>query len=409
MIQEGLPSISSRPLTVLGLMSGTSVDSVDACLTKLWLDQGRFQYEVLATYTQPMPDALGSRLLACMGENQTVALSEICQLNVLVGELFAETVFGLLRQEALSAEAVDLIGSHGQTLYHLPPTGDTLHQGSSLHGSTLQIGEPSVIADFTGIHTVADFRPRDMASGGQGAPLVCFADRLLFQTEGIARCIQNIGGIANVTVVPPLGFDKPVIGFDTGPGNMLMDGAMMHLYQQPYDDAGKIAASGAVCQPLLATLLTDPYFSAQPPKTTGRERFGKDFLHRILKEHSTVAPADMMATLTAFTAKTIVDAYLQFVLPTYPAREMILGGGGLLNQTLVNFLQVNFQEAGVSIEIKGHEAYGIPSKYKEALAFAILAWATWEGIPNNVPACTGATHPVILGKILPGRKALRMA
>ena len=386
---------NTQPLTVMGLMSGTSVDGVDACLARLEFVAGKLRYEILATYTQDMPDELRARLLKCMAD-KTMPLEELCALNVAVGELFAETALGLMKTHNISASQIDCIGSHGQTIYHWPPTAP------GKLGGTLQIGEPSIIAEKTGVYTIGDFRPRDMAAGGQGAPLVCFADLLLFQDETIGRCIQNIGGIANVTVVPShqsqKQAQKPVIAFDTGPGNMLMDTAMTHFFNMTYDENGAIAAQGQINQSIMTALMKHPYLELRPPKTTGREQFGAPFLNELLTEFPGVSGSDWIATLNLYTAQTIVDAYERFVFPAYDVAEMVVGGGGAYNATLLNNITSLFRARNRAIAIKTHVDFGIHDKYKEALAFAILAWASLLRRPNNLPECTGASHPVIMGK-----------
>lgn len=386
---------NSQPLTVMGLMSGTSVDGVDACLARLAWQTGQLHYEILATYSVPMPDDLRVRLLRCMAE-KAIHLEEFCALNVAVGELFAETAVGLMKAHNVPASQIDCIGSHGQTLYHWPPS-----EPGKL-GGTLQIGEPSLIAEKTDVLTIADFRPRDMAAGGQGAPLVCFADQLLFQDEAIGRCIQNIGGIANVTVVPSREAlkqaDLPVIAFDTGPGNMLMDAAMDHFYGKPYDADGAIAQRGKIQPDLLKHLMAHPYLTQQPPKTTGRELFGLPYFQALLNQFPNISAEDWLATLNCFTAQSIVDAYERFVFPTYAVSEMVVGGGGAFNPILLNHLRALFAQKGQSVQVKTHADFGIPDQYKEALAFAILAWASLLNRPNNIPACTGAMHPVVMGK-----------
>jgi anhydro-N-acetylmuramic acid kinase len=389
----------TQPLTVMGLMSGTSVDAVDACLARLEFHTGQLHYEILATHSVDIPDALRERLLKCMAD-KSMALEELCALNVAVGELFANTAQGLIEAHNINPKSIDCIGSHGQTIFHWPPT-----QPGKL-GSTLQIGEPSIITEKTGIYTIGDFRPRDMAAGGQGAPLVCFADLLLFQDETVGRCIQNIGGIANVTVVPSRHAQqseyKPVIAFDTGPGNMLMDAAMQHFFQKTYDENGNKAAQGTVQSSLLEALLKHPYLSLQPPKTTGREQFGLPYFKEMLGRFPEISGADWLATLTQFTAQSIVDAYERFVFTQYEVGDVVVGGGGAYNQTLMNTIDQLFHTRGRQIHLKTHTDFGIHDKYKEALAFAILAWASLLHRPNNIPECTGASHPAVLGKhILP--------
>ena len=394
----------SKPLTVMGLMSGTSVDGVDACLARIAMRDGQLQQEIIATYTQDVSPELRARLLTAMSD-QAMGLAELCALNVAVGELFAEAALGLLRTHQIPASQVDCIGSHGQTLFHWPPPPVQADDASGTkrpRGGTLQIGEPSIIAEKTGIYTIADFRPRDMAAGGQGAPLVCYADRLLFQDENDTRCIQNIGGIANVTVVPPRlahqSGEQPVMAFDTGPGNMLMDAAIAHFFGKPYDENGDVAASGSIHSALLSQLLSHPYLALSPPKTTGREQFGEPFFREQLAQFSQVLPADWLATLTEFTAQTLVDSYPRFIFPRYTVSEMVLGGGGAYNQHLRQRIQHHLTAAGKTVALKTHADFGIHDKYKEALAFAILAWAAFQRQPNNLPECTGASHPVIMGK-----------
>lgn len=384
-----------KPLTVIGLMSGTSVDAIDACVARLWMEDGRLRYDLLGTYTHHIPVHLQKRLLACM-TNKPVPLKEICSLNMVVGILFSDAAFGLMNTIPLPPSEVDCIGSHGQTLYHLPPPT----QG--LLGSTLQIGETSVIAERTGVTTIGDFRVRDMAVGGQGAPLVCLADQLLFQDETVGRCIQNIGGIANVTVLPPKRDGKDIIAFDTGPGNMLIDGAMAALFDRPMDENGDVAASGKVDEVLLSELMAHHYLDADPPKSTGREMFGAYFLQELLDRHRAMPKENLIATLTAFTARSIADAYRRFVFPGYPQiSEVVLGGGGVYNRTLMRMLKDSLVDAGPSdLKLKTHEDFGVPDKYKEALAFAILAWATMQELPGNIPSCTGADRAVVLGKMV---------
>jgi anhydro-N-acetylmuramic acid kinase len=430
-----------KPLTIMGLMSGTSVDAVDACLARFWVEPDEqktdelkpaasgaaineaafngsvsnspFRYEIIATHTVPMPPDLRTRLLKVMAEKH-IALEEFCSLHVAVGELFAETALGLLTTHNIPVETVDCIGSHGQTIYHWPPvsTGSIQENNDEAArlGHSLQIGEAAIIAEKTGIAVVADFRPSDMAAGGQGAPLVCFADRLLFEDARLGRCIQNIGGIANVTVIPAregarVGSDgeaaEPVIAFDTGPGNMLIDAAMAHFYGKTYDDDGATAQRGTICEPLLANLLAHPYLQQVPPKTTGREDFGEAFFRELLPHFADLPPADWVATLTRFTAQSLVEAYERFVFPRYVIDEMIVGGGGTYNAFLLASIAQLFAERGYAIAVKTHADFGIPNPYKEALAFAILAWATRCGRSGNVPACTGASKPVILGKLTP--------
>lgn len=383
---------SQKPLTVMGLMSGTSVDGVDACLATFWEKDEQLQFNIVATYSHDMPDVLRQRLLTCMAEKH-IHLEELCSLNVDVGTLFAEAASGLLQTHQIDPTTVDAIGSHGQTIYHWPPTVP------GKLGYTLQIGEPSIIVEKTGIKTIADFRTRDMAAGGQGAPLVCFADLLLFQHATDDRALQNIGGIGNVTVVPAKSSNTPLMAFDTGPGNMLMDAAMMKFFGQPYDKNGDVAARGHIHSGLLDTLMKHAYLAKQPPKTTGREEFGEAYFQELQKQYSNIKGEDWVATFTQFTANSIADAYIQHVFPKYAVNEMIIGGGGFYNKTLLKFLSNAFELGGHPIKLSSTTDYGVPDKYKEALAFALLSWANLQGKPNNIVSCTGAQHPVVMGKV----------
>lgn len=383
----------SQPLAVMGLMSGTSVDGVDACLARFWEENGQVRYEITATYSHEMPDSLRSRLLQCMADKQ-VHLEELCALNVAVGELLAEAALGLLKTHNISPKDVAAIGSHGQTLYHWPP-----READKL-GGTLQIGEPSIIAEKIGIPVVADFRPRDMAAGGQGAPLVCFADLALLQHDTLDRAVQNIGGIANVTVLPSRQAKTlPVIAFDTGPGNMLMDAAMAFFYGKNFDADGAVAASDEVDAALLQHLMQHPYLREKPPKTTGREEFGEPLFHALRTEFN-LPPANWVSTLNHFTAQSIVEAYEQFIFPHYRITEMVVGGGGVKNATLLTRMGELFRQKGRHVAIKTHADFGIPDQYKEALAFALLAWKRLRNEPSNLPDCTGAQHPVVMGKLV---------
>jgi len=395
---QALPS-TTEPLLVMGLMSGTSVDGVDACLAKLWMEDGQFRHEILAFYSEDMPTLLKEKLLQVMREKH-IHLADFCALNVAVGELFAKTALGLLRKFKISASSIDCIGSHGQTIFHWPPTVEGLKQNQL--GGTLQIGEPSIIAQKTGIDTIADFRPADMAVKGHGAPLVCFADTLLFSNPSIGRCIQNIGGIANVTVVPAHKQNHlPIIAFDTGPGNMMMDAAMKHFFNQSYDANGIIAAQGQLDESLFTHLMTHPYLHKAPPKTTGREDFGEHFFQELVLKFTDISANNWITTLAHFTAQSIVDAYAQWIFPNYDIQEAVLGGGGPKNAYLVKCLNERFAKStNKPIKIVTHADFDIPDQAKEALAFAILAWANRLNIPNNIPSCTGAEKPVIMGKLL---------
>ena len=393
---------------VIGLMSGTSMDGIDAALIKIfpedeensYLDKyslPALNYECISTFLYPFPEGFRQRLNNLV-ENKEVCLEEVCKINFLLGELLAQAAFEVTRSCNMPITTVDLIGSHGQTIYHLP--GDDIEHGYFTQ-STLQIGEPSIIAQRTGVTTIADFRPRDIAAGGEGAPLVCFADLILFSDPKETRLIQNIGGISNVTVIPP---DSPPFAFDTGPGNILINIMTKKYFNQEYDKGGAIAITGSVDETWIDNVIRDEiYFHMPPPKTTGREHFNYIYSRDILTRYPLKEPEDIIANFSALTAKTIANAYKDFVLGTKLPDCIILGGGGAYNTFIVNNLKRYLDNA---ITIKSHEDFGISNKFKEAIAFAILAYSSYFGITNNVPLCTGATENVVMGKIIPGNNYL---
>jgi anhydro-N-acetylmuramic acid kinase len=365
----------------IGLMSGTSVDAVDAALVTI---SAEGKPVLIASRAHPIPPAMRGEIQALMraGTNEIERLGE---LDMALGGLFAEAANALIRQAGLDKKNIRAIGSHGQTLRHRP---------RAAHPFTLQIGNPSVIAECTGITTVADFRARDIAAGGQGAPLVPAFHRQMFHSTQKNRVILNIGGIANVTYLPA-DASQPASGFDTGPGNTLLDQWMGHHNARDCDDAGQWAASGTSSQALLKQLLTDPYFAASPPKSTGREHFNLEWLDNHLKKiPSAPSAADTQATLLQLTARTIAEAVRRFLPKT---REVLVCGGGAHNRELMSALAKNFSD----IPVATTEALGLHPDWVEAVAFAWLAHQTLEGRPGNVPAVTGARGEVILGGIYP--------
>ena len=380
---------TAKQLRVAGLMSGTSADGVDVAIVDI---DDRSQ-KLLGFSTVPYPASIRKALFNLF-QPQTSRVDDICHYNFVFGHLFANALKSVCDKTSIPLDSIDLIGSHGQTIYH-NPVGR--RYASERIRSTLQIGEPSVIAQQTGITTVADFRPRDIACGGQGAPLVPFADSILFSHAKLNRAIQNIGGIANVTFLPANSGTEKIIAFDTGPGNMIIDGLMTLLTNKKYDNHGNLAAKGQVHQSVLNGLLKNRYLRKSPPKTCGREEFGLQFCQSLYDSimADKISAADCVATATAFTARTIAGAYRRF-LPVMPD-EIVLCGGGAQNRTLVKMLQAECDGA----KIMTTDVLGIDPDAKEALSFAILAWAAIKGIANNVPAATGAAQPTILGKILP--------
>lgn len=394
-----------KPLTVIGLNSGTSMDGIDAAVFRIEpIGNGRvngtldstpaLKFTMLGSTLYPFQNRFRERLMRLVGSG-TATLEEVCLLNASLGEIFAEAVQRLLKVSGLSKSDVDLIGSHGQTIWHCPDAKSLW--GSSASG-TLQLGEPSVIALRTGIPVVADFRTGDLAVGGQGAPLVSFADAVLFGQDHKATGVLNIGGIANLTAINSHG--KAVAAFDTGPGNMLIDRACQLYFDCEYDEEGRIAAGGQIIEPWLDELKSHPYFRRRPPKTTGRELFGFGYFDKAIVpyiEREKVAKADIVKTLTAFTAATIAGGYDDFVKPTTKIERLVLGGGGTFNDELVRLLKNYWPN---EVAIARHEDFGISTKYKEALLFALLAYTNYFGINNNVPVCTGASRPVCLGKLV---------
>ena len=350
---------------------------------------------MLAFDVFPYPPALRREILR-LCRPESARLDNICHYNFVLGEVFADAIIKLCRKSSISLSSIDLVGSHGQTIYHNPR--GRRYSRTTIR-STLQIGEPSVIAHRTGITTVADFRPRDIAAGGEGAPLVPYADYFLFGHNRLSRAVQNIGGIANVTFLPRCCKQDDIIAFDTGPGNMVIDSIIRLISggKKRFDLAGKMAAQGTVDKSLLNEMLRHPFLRRRPPKSTGREEFGDFFANRIYQQAAQKGLSDfcLVATLTAFTANSIARAYHQF-LPTMPD-EVILCGGGSHNDTLVEMLRSELPNA----KMLSTRDFGISVDAKEAVSFAILAWATINGLTNNVPGATGADRPVVLGKIIP--------
>ncbi len=379
-------------MLVIGLMSGTSTDGTDAVLVRISGAPPTLKWHILAHSHLPHPPELREQIFTQF-RPETSTVDALCRLNFKLGEAFGRAALQVISESGVSTEEVDLIGSHGQTLWHIPPG----QEGAS----TLQLGEPAIIAEMTGIPVVSNFRTRDMAAGGQGAPLVAYVDKLLLTDPTQTRAAQNIGGIANVTYLPPLsGGVGEAFAFDTGPGNMLIDYTASRASEGAlqYDRDGLIAAAGAVHEQLLEELLSEPYFSQQPPKTTGRELFGAQLGKKIWKKamRTGLAPQDVVATMTAFTAESIARAYRYF-LPAQP-QEVIVSGGGSRNPTLMCMLAARLAPA----RLLQSDDLGLASESKEALAFAILAYETWHGRPGNLPAATGASHPVVLGSLTPG-------
>lgn len=365
---------------IIALMSGTSCDSIDAGLCEVYPDM---TVKLIQGINYKYPEHIRAKIFQLFRGEASV--KDICQMNFAIGKCFAEACKVLISEFGKP----DFISSHGQTIYHYP--FDKKIDGINLK-STLQIGESSVIAQETNCLTISNFREADMAQGGQGAPLVCFADEKWFKNKGKNFAIQNIGGISNVTVVSK---DFDTFGFDTGLGNIMIDYCVNKYFSLPYDKDGEIAKEGTISDSWLACLLQDEYYFMDPPKSTGREYFSPKYIENTLK-FAPQNPKDIIATVTALTAKTIADSYERFIYPNVGIHEAVICGGGAYNKTLMKYLRTYLPSY---IDLKTCEDYGISNNFKEVMAFALLGYCTYYGIPNNLPCCTGAKKRVVMGKL----------
>ena len=385
------PILNKQERLVVGLMSGTSMDGVDAALVRINGNGLKTKIELIKFICFPYESSLLQTLENVISNGSTRQISE---LNFLVGEAFAKAALAVIKEARLSTSDIDLIGSHGQTIYHNPP--------SSKKGipATTQIGELDVIAERTGITTIGDFRTRDVAAGGEGAPLVPYVDYLLFHKSGKVSIVQNVGGIANATVVTERIED--VIAFDTGPGNMLMDNivSLTTNGEKRFDQDGRLASQGSVNKVLLEKLLSHPFFAKSPPKSTGAELFGKEKaseLYALVKEKR-ISLNDLIATLLELTLESIAISYERFIFPKWNVSEVILSGGGARNPLFVKKLKKKIDH----VKFSTSDDYGIPVEAKEAVAFAVLANELISGNCANLPSATGAERRVPLGKIVLG-------
>lgn len=389
---------SEKERIAVGLMSGTSADGVDAALCRIRPDRTPMA-ELLGFHTEPYPEELRARVLLAAGE-PGLNTAEICSLHREVGEAFAGAASAVIKENGASPDQVDFIASHGQTIRHLPE-GGTGTRGALLP-STLQIGDAAVIAERTGCTVAADFRARDVAAGGAGAPLTPWAHGRLFGKESEFTAFLNLGGIANITLIPPRG-EEGMMGFDTGPANMLLDAVVEKMTggAERFDRGGERAGRGQVNESVLTELLRHPYLAKAPPKSTGRETFGAEFLDAALAllDRAGCAPEDQLATLTAFSAECAVRAIGKFFPENCSVSEIIVGGGGVHNETLMSSLRKELSPLTV---ISSAER-GFPPDSIEAIAFALLGWAALHHVPANIPAATGAGKQVVLGHITPGR------
>lgn len=383
--------LNKRTRTVIGLLSGTSVDAIDAVLLKITGSGLKTKIKILDFSTLPIPHKVRLEIFK-NSDKSTARIEDICRLNVIIGALFADAVLKLLRKHRLSAEKVDLIGSHGQTVHHLPVPDK--YAGYKVK-STMQIGDPAIIANLTGITAIGDFRIADCAFGGDGAPLVPYLDFILFTHKTKNRALLNIGGISNITVLKKNGNKRGAIAFDTGPGNMIMDGMMYHLFRKEYDKGGKIASRGVVDADLFNYLLSEHMYRQEPPKSTGREHYGKEFQKKLLRISKGIKKYDVIRTITEFTAYSIWYNYANFIKPQTVISELIVSGGGAENPVLMKSLRGYFKE----VKVSKVNQFGINSRNKEAVLFAVLANECISGNPSNMNTVTGSTRDAILGKI----------
>ena len=378
-------------MIVAGVMSGTSADGINVALVRVSSTRGAVRFKLLAHTEQPYPGSVRRGILSAMNAT-SMSVADLARLNVLLAELYADAVLATQRRFRIHAE---LVGCHGQTLYHQGEAAPFLGRPIA---TTWQTGEGAILAARLRVPVVSDFRHADMAAGGKGAPLVPFLDYLLYRDKKIGRIVQNIGGIGNLTAIPAGARPSQVIAFDTGPGNMVMDAVTERLFHQPYDRDGKIAASGVVLETVVARLLRKPFFQRKPPKTAGREEFGHEFVAEFLRLCGRATKADTVATATALTAESIGRALQGFVLrKAKDYREFVVAGGGAHNPTLLAMLANTLEPLGLAL--RSSDEFGLPVEAKEAVAFALMAYQTWNRRPSSLPSATGAKRSSVLGKI----------
>ena len=385
----------SKPLLVLGLMSGTSADGIDAVLARISGAPPQINAKLLGHTSFNFPPALRKEILQ-VAEQQPIPAGELSQLNFRLGHIYADAVLAACKKFKVAPSRVNLIGNHGQTIFH---QGKPANYFGKPIASTLQIGESSVIAARTGITTVSAFRPADMALGGQGAPLVPYVDYLLYRHPKLGRVSLNLGGIANITIIPASAKPSQVFAFDTGPANILIDALAQHFTRgrQRFDKDAHLAQSGRSIPALLDEFMKDPYLKLAPPKSTGREYYGRVYvqkLHAVGRKHH-AKPNDLIRAATIFTALSIVDALNRFVLRKHKIQQLIVSGGGARNPLIL--AQLSAALPGIEILLSSH--FGIREDAKEAFAFALLAYETFHQRPGDLPSATGARGPAILGKI----------
>lgn len=386
--------MKAKPMNVAGIMSGTSADGIDVAIVCIVPGRAKPTLTLLAHEGVAYPAPLRRAVLAAMNAAD-ISTAELARLNWRLGIAYAEAVRATMAKHRVR---VDLIGCHGQTLYHQAKPAKYLGRSFAC---TWQAGETAALAQELKIPVASNFRPADMAAGGQGAPLVPLLDYVLFADAKRGRVLQNIGGIANLTAIPAGAGPESVVAFDSGPGNMIVDALATELFGKEFDRNGALAARGAVLDGVLARELRNPFFALAPPRTAGREQFGREYAARFLaacRKHS-ATPEDALSTATALTAETIARSYARFAHPRMKAHavDYVVSGGGARNATLMAMLAQRLQPLGC--ELAASDDFGLPVEAKEAAAFALLAWYTWHRIPGNVPSATGAKRPVVLGQV----------
>lgn len=380
-------------MIVAGVMSGTSADGINVAIVRLLGRGTAIRFSLLAEAQFESPAAVRRAILAAMNA-PSASVADLARLNFVLGELYADAVLETKKRHGI--RKLDLVGCHGQTIYH---QGEAANYLGTKVAVTWQTGEGAVVAQRTGVPVVSDFRTADMAAGGKGAPLVPMLDFIVYRHKSRGRILQNIGGIGNLTAIPAGAALKDVIAFDTGPGNMVIDACMEKLYAKRYDKDGDIAGAGRPLEQIVSELLDDKYFRQKPPKTAGREEFGAEYAQRFLRRCGKARREDVIATATLLTVRSIDEAVKSYVLrkPEQRYREFVVAGGGSRNKTMMRWLRSALESRGLGM---GDSAkYGVPAESKEAIAFALLAYLTWNKQPGNVPSATGAKKAAILGKI----------
>lgn len=372
---------------VIGLMSGTSLDGIDIALTEIESEDQIQSVTCIQGATYPLPQQLVEKIHMILDETMCTA-RVISSVHFELAVAYSDAVKRFCEEYKIDSSTISLIASHGQTVYHI-------NDEEGYHPSSLQLGDGSVLSTLTGIPVVSNFRNADIAVGGTGAPLVPFADYVLFQGVKTGLVLHNIGGISNLTILPKKRSLSSIIAFDTGPGNMIIDEAMLKLFDRHYDVDGMVASKGTIHKDIVDHIVLHPYHQVVPPKSTGREQFGRQYTVQLLEQYSNLPKEDIIASITYATAVTMIDAYKRYVLPHHDITTIVLSGGGMYNKTLVKHLQSGLP----NITITTSDTYGIDGSYKEAIAFAILGHQTLHHLPSNVPSATGASKPVVLGQI----------